>query len=405
MTVARVVAGRFELGPRAGAGGMGEVFRAHDRERGGLAAVKLLREGVDADRFVREAALLAQLRDEHVVGYLAHGVEPGGTHFLAMEWIPGETVHGRLSTTGFDVREAVWLARGIASGLAGAPRIGVVHRDIKPRNVILADGDPRRARIVDFGLGKQRQLESTLTRTGMVLGTPGYLSPEQALGLREIDERADLFALGVILHEALTGCSTFSGSNSVAVVCKVIAFDPPPVSARCPEAPPALVELCARLIDKHPTRRPRDAAEVVAALDAIEVADPGPRRPRRAAAPVTEVATVASPPIQFVVLATPPLDDDGAPIPLAAETVSALAEAGVAALDDGSLLAVIEDRDESAGARRAAQLGETIAARVPGAIVVAGAGSADRAAAIDEGAAALERRIREVMFPMIRSPA
>jgi hypothetical protein len=417
MAVARLVGGRFELGPVVGSGGMGEVFRARDLERGGLVAVKVLRAGVDHERFAREARLLAQLHDDHVVGYVAHGTEPDGSHYLAMQWIEGDTVYERLSTIGFDVQESVWLAISIARGLAAAHLLGMVHRDIKPSNVLLPGGDPRRACLVDFGLGRQRREESTLTRTGMVLGTPGYLSPEQALGFRVIDQRADLFALGVILYEALSGRPAFSGSNSLAVVCKVIAFVPPPLADLCPEAPLALIELCEAMLDKEPARRPADAAAVASSLEGIVIAPGGRRRARRiSSVPATEVATeLQLRPIRFVALAAPPLDDEGVPIPpdpARVATLTELASTGditVASMFDGSLLGVVVHPDEREAARRAARLGLQMASLLSGAVVaVSGGHGADErtavSSAIDDGSLSVATGVRESMFDMITGP-
>jgi serine/threonine protein kinase len=181
-----VLSERFEVERRAGAGGMATVFRAHDRLTGEPVAIKvLLGRDDDSERFGREVRLLAELRHPAIVRYIAHGPTPTGDVYLAMEWLDGETLEQRIygsggtGRAGLGVGEALTLLRRIAEALAYAHARGVVHRDIKPSNLYLPDGDLERVKLLDFGVARVTQASRGMTRTGMMLGTPGYMAPEQ----------------------------------------------------------------------------------------------------------------------------------------------------------------------------------------------------------------------------------
>jgi tetratricopeptide (TPR) repeat protein len=296
-----VVAGRFELVRLAGSGGMGEVYLSVDRTTGRPAAVKLLvdREGGDSERFEREARILADLSHPGIVRHLAHGALPSGARWLAMEWIEGEDlsrVLGRRQKLRLD--EVLALGRAVAETLGFAHARGVVHRDLKPGNICLVEGNLARPKVLDFGVAKLGRA-TELTHTGVLVGTPGYMAPEQARGDPGIDARADVFSLGCLLFECLTGEPAWKGDGVVAILTRILFENPPRLRTRCPELPETLEALVLRMLHKDPDARPRDGAAVAEALAAIEDTTPEPlSRPaaewrRPAALTATEQRPVA----------------------------------------------------------------------------------------------------------------
>jgi eukaryotic-like serine/threonine-protein kinase len=270
MRAGDTVGDRFDLDRIAGSGGMGEVFRAFDRASGEVVAVKvLMRDGSpEAARFVREARVLAELSHPGIVRYVADGITASGERYIAMEWLEGEDLRGRLLRVGLSLEESVRLAIRVAEALKAAHSRGVIHRDLKPSNLFLPGGLVDQAKLLDFGIAR---LGSTqVTRTGTLLGTPGYMAPEQARGGRELDARADVFSLGCVLYECVTGTQAFPGEHAMAILTKVLCMDLPRVSELCPDAPPELDALVAWMLAKDPEDRPRDGAAVVEALAAIE---------------------------------------------------------------------------------------------------------------------------------------
>jgi serine/threonine protein kinase len=189
------VAGRFEIRGEAARGGMGTVFRARDRRDRRDVALKVLR--VDAPshvaRFEREAAILAGLRHPNIVEYISHGATPDGLYYLVMEWVEGETLAYRLAHAGLTTTAIVAMARQLCRALAALHGRGVVHRDVKPSNVMLAGGDVAQVKLVDLGIARRTAEASRLTRTGVMIGTAGYLAPELVRGgAAAIDGRAAL---------------------------------------------------------------------------------------------------------------------------------------------------------------------------------------------------------------------
>ena len=182
---------------RAGSGGMGTVYRARDRSTHAYAALKIMgklhRSG--PERFAREARVLAELSHPAIVRYLAHGIAPNGLPFLAMDWLEGEDLAARLGRSGLAVAESVSLVRRACEGLVAAHGKGVVHRDVKPSNLFLVGGNPGSCKVIDFGVARFEEGARTLTRPGTALGTVGYMAPEQALEARDVDARADVYAL------------------------------------------------------------------------------------------------------------------------------------------------------------------------------------------------------------------
>ena len=202
MLSGRLLDGRFELAEVAGSGGMGTVYRALDRASGAVVALKLLHK-VDARaqaRFDREARALSRMEHPRIVRYATHGVAPTGEPYLAMEWLSGESLAARLSRQELRVEESVALARAVADALGAAHARGIVHRDIKPSNLFLVDGVLDRVKVIDFGIAQLPDTTSRLTQTAAVVGTLGYMAPEQARGDHEtLDARADIFSLGCVL--------------------------------------------------------------------------------------------------------------------------------------------------------------------------------------------------------------
>ncbi|MEP7123569.1 MAG: protein kinase [Byssovorax sp.] len=267
MAPGTVLGGRFELERLAGRGGMGTVYRALDLTTGQAAAVKVLLRAADSARFAREARLLAGVRHPAVVRYVAQGTTGDGAPYLVMEWLDGEELLTRLERGRLTVEETRTLARQVVLALVALHAGGVVHRDLKPSNLFLCEGRIEGVKLLDFGIALPPDASRQITRTGTTIGSPGYMAPEQARGERDADARVDLFSLGCVLFECLTGRPAFTGAHVIALLAKVLLEDAPRVTAIRPEVPEALAELIERLMAKSPGDRPADAAAVLAALD------------------------------------------------------------------------------------------------------------------------------------------
>jgi serine/threonine protein kinase/tetratricopeptide (TPR) repeat protein len=255
-----VLGGRFEIERLAGAGGMGTVYRALDRSTGTTVAIKVLRDDVNAPRFLREADVLRRLRHPGVVAHVAHGTEPPA--FLAMEWLDGEDLGSRLDRGSLTLRESLALIGAVADVVAAAHAAGVVHRDLKPTNVFLVGASLDRVKVIDFGIARHDG-GAVLTGTGGVLGTPAYMAPEQIRGAHA-DARVDVFALGVILYQCIAGRLPFDGPSTMAILAKILLEEPAALAV------PAPVErILARLLCKDPAGRLADAAAVQAELASI----------------------------------------------------------------------------------------------------------------------------------------
>ena len=275
LKVGEVISDRFTIQGLAGSGGMGAVYQALDRLTGETVALKVMaRRGQHEERFAQEARVLAELCHPAIVRYVTHGETPQGQPYLAMEWLEGEELAHRLAASRLTVAESLEVARRVAEGLAAAHERGLVHRDVKPSNVLLVDGQPARAKLLDFGIARldlagMAPTAPPMTRTGVVLGTVGYMSPEQAIADRNLDARTDVFALGCVLFECLTGVPAFSGDHVVAVLAKVLREDAPRLRALRPELPEALDALVARMLAKDRGSRPQDGGVVLSELVAL----------------------------------------------------------------------------------------------------------------------------------------
>ncbi|MFT3772957.1 MAG: protein kinase [Minicystis sp.] len=272
-----VVSDRFEIERLAGVGGMGEVYRARDRLTGSPVALKVLRVQItgsesaadDMARFLREPRILAEIRHPAIVRYVAHGETGTGEPYLAMEWLEGESLSTRLARSRLGIAESVELVRRVAEALAFAHARGVVHRDLKPGNLWLEGGRIEGVKVLDFGLARLEGATHTVTQIGMAVGTLGYMAPEQAMGERGVDPRADVFSLGCVLFTCLTGKPPFWSDRAGAVLMKILRDEPPQSRELRPEIPPALDDLLARMLQKNARARPQDGAAVAAAIAAL----------------------------------------------------------------------------------------------------------------------------------------
>ncbi len=242
---------------------------ARDRTTGATVALKVLGDAANDLRFAREAELLAQLDHPAIVRYIAHAPRSKEAPYLAMEWLEGEDLAARLEREPLSTAETITLAVRVADAIGAAHQRGIIHRDLKPSNVFLASGRADGAKVLDFGLARDSSTARPLTATGAVMGSVGYLSPEQARGSATLDARSDVFALGCILFECLTGTPAFSGAHAVAILAKLLVEDAPRVRAVKKDVPAALDALVARMLERSPERRPADGAAVRDALLAM----------------------------------------------------------------------------------------------------------------------------------------
>jgi len=283
--LARALGDGYELRDRLGQGGFAVVYAAFDRQLKRDVAVKVLRDELRdvpavRERFRREAEAVARLRHPHVIPIYAVG-ERDGIAFFIMPLVDGESLRARLDRERrLPIPEGRRILRECATGLAAAHRAGLVHRDIKPDNIML-DGPEARVLLMDFGIAKAAEAAdvsgATLTQTGVIVGTPQYMSPEQASGDRAIDHRSDLYSLGVVAYQMLAGEVPFTGTTVASVLVKHIAEDAPSVMRARPDCPSDLAAAVARLLEKDPARRWASADDLLRALQE----DAGPAAPRR----------------------------------------------------------------------------------------------------------------------------
>ena len=246
--------GRYEILEAIASGGFATVYRARDSQLGRVVALKVLHPHMTSDpqyveRFLREARMAASINHPNVVVIHAVGQE-GDTHFIAMEYLPS-SLESLLQQGKLPVAQALSIARQVALALEAAHQRGIIHRDLKPQNILLtAEGTPR---VSDFGIARAAEL-STMTASGMVLGTPHYMSPEQAQG-RQVDARSDIYSLGCVLYQMLTGALPFEATTSWEVIRQHIEVAPRRVGQLRPEVPAAVEQLVSRCLEKQPGRR------------------------------------------------------------------------------------------------------------------------------------------------------
>jgi serine/threonine-protein kinase len=270
--VGRALAASYELGPEMGRGGMGVVYRARDRRLKRQVAVKVLPPELAfraeiRSRFLREAETAAQLTHPHIVPIYAVD-EADGLVYFVMACVDGENLGKRLHDRGpMPIADARRILAEVADALAYAHARGVVHRDIKPDNILL-DRDGDRAMVTDFGIARAviEGSDARLTATGMAIGTPAFMSPEQSAGDREIDGRSDLYSLGVVAYQMLAGELPFQATSTPAMLVKHLSERPTPVSQRRPDCPPDLAAAVMRLLEKDPAQRFASADELEGVL-------------------------------------------------------------------------------------------------------------------------------------------
>lgn len=272
--------GPFAILQKLGGGGMGVVYEGVD-EHGQRAAVKVLRSALASDEAVQRFAREATLRFEHpnIVKVLSAGADAEGTPYIAFERLEGETLEARLALGRLPAKVAVDFALQTAAGLAAAHAAGVVHRDLKPANLFLtraAQGGGHVVKILDFGIARVADPAALssgdrLTATGTVVGTPSYLSPEQAQGGPRVDARTDVWSLGVVLHEMLAGRAPFDRDTALATMLAVLMEQPPPLSMLVAGVPRALSDVVERCLAKRREDRYSSASEVEAALRALDL--------------------------------------------------------------------------------------------------------------------------------------
>jgi predicted ATPase len=249
------VRGRYLVESLAGEGGMGRVYRALLLPSREPVALKVLSEKGRADRFSNEAEALATLHHEAVVRYIDHGVSEEGDPFLVMEWLEGETLEARLARGGLSFQQTLALLGRMASALECIHARGIIHRDLKPTNVMLPKPEVESAKIVDFGIARVGEGRA-LTATGLRLGTLYYMAPEQFFHPRHIDSRVDVFALGCILFECLTGRRAFAAEDEIGAFARVVLEEAPPVRNLRPDLPEPISAFVRRLLTRDQKHRP-----------------------------------------------------------------------------------------------------------------------------------------------------
>src|ERR1044071_9814668 len=277
--LAALFAGRFEISRELSGGGMSRVFLARDRALDRHIVIKILppelAAEVNRDRFRREIQLAARLHHPHIVP-LFTAAEEGGLLYYTMPYIDGESLKEQLASgRRFSISETVEILLDVTDALANAHRAGVVHRDIKPANVLRESGH---AVVTDFGVAKalssalgQSQAVPAMPTSGLAIGTPAYMAPEQLAGEASADHRVDLYALGLLGYELLTGHAPFRAPSPQAMLAAQLTREPEPVRNLRADTPPALAALLARCLEKDPARRPPSAEAALEVLRTIDL--------------------------------------------------------------------------------------------------------------------------------------
>jgi|GEM_PF-552760 len=363
--------GSYRILQILGVGGMGIVFRAEDPRLKRQVALKAMKPAVAAspaakDRFLREAQFTAALEHDNIV-HIYQVDEVGGVPYIAMQFLRGESLKTRLErVVRLPERDVVRIGKEIAAGLAAAHKRGLIHRDIKPDNIWL-EAETDRVKILDFGLVRAADDDAGLTQSGMVLGTPRYMAPEQAQG-HEVDHRCDLFSLGSVLYHLAAGQTPFAGNNLTATLMAVVHQDPPPLAGVCADVSPELEALILKLLAKNREERPQAAAEVCATLTKLEHELRQPRDRTDATLKLKE--TTEFPPIAAPVSITvaPPLRSSGkgSGRRWSARGIALAAGAGAAALLLGVIIITITSKDGTKTTIRVSEGVDTDVETAPG---------------------------------------
>jgi len=275
--------GNYHVVSKIGEGGMGAVYLARHMTLGRPAAIKVLHPSLSSDqdmvtRFFNEARAATTVRNPGIVEVFDFGVLEDRSAFIVMEYLEGESLGARLRSGRLPVAATMTIVRAIARALQAAHEHGIVHRDLKPDNVFLVP-DPElasgeRVKLLDFGIAKLAPIsgEVSQTRTGMVMGTPTYMAPEQCRGAGAVDQRADLYALGCVAYHMMCGQPPFVSEGAGDLIARHLYFQPAPLRSLCPEVPADVDALVLWLLQKDPAARPASAAELIRAIDHLAVA-------------------------------------------------------------------------------------------------------------------------------------
>lgn len=377
-----VIADRYEIVQLAGVGGMAEVYRGRDKRTSQRVALKILLDDQSADsgRFEREIAALETLEHPGIVRLLDHGILSFGARFLVMEWLEGEDLEQTLQRGKLSFDQALTFGRRIAEALAVAHAHGVIHRDLKPANVFLVDHRPEQPKIVDFGIVKLAS-RSRITSAGALMGTPGYMAPEQIRSEVNVDARVDIFALGCLMYHCLAGVPAFGGDGLQAVLAKVLFAEPLRLRECRPDLPIAIENMIMGLLAKDAELRPKDGAAVVKLFQQLDLLGSETRSPNHLQ--FASLTTTERRPVAALLIGRsphslpPPISSDTPVISELDRVVQARAEAlGLPCepLPDGSLALWISGTsvasDLAARAARAALLLRVQAAGRPFALAV-----------------------------------
>ncbi|MES2177575.1 MAG: protein kinase [Gemmatimonadota bacterium] len=300
------LSGTYTIVRELGGGGMSRVFLADDIALHRAVVIKVLHPelaaGVNAERFKREVLLSARLQHPHIVPVLTAG-EVAGLPYYVMPFVKGDTLRARLESGPLSISDTIDIIGDVAKALAYAHEEGVVHRDIKPDNILLSHGA---ATVADFGIAKalssarQQTSDGALTTLGMSLGTPAYMAPEQVAGDPDTDHRADIYSLGGVMYEMLAGKAPFAGKSPQQLLAAQVMEQPVPVTQHRPDTPRALASLVMRCLEKEPAKRPQSASELAAPMETGETPAPIGRATLRSrgttwiAAGVTTIAIAAA---------------------------------------------------------------------------------------------------------------
>jgi eukaryotic-like serine/threonine-protein kinase len=283
----QTISERYRVDELIAKGGMGAVYRGEHVHMRKQVAIKILRPETEGfpdlvARFEREAIAGAHVDHPNVAAATDFGRMPDGAYFLILEYVKGVTLRERMKQSPLDWMEAARIARQLAAALGACHRMEILHRDLKPRNVMLEHGRADRVKLIDFGLakvpaqpttapGEEEETRRSITLKGIVFGTVSYMAPETALGMDAVDARSDLYALGIVLYELLTGKHPFDAKDPSELFLCHKTMAPPPFRVRAPDrdVPPALEALTLRLLEKSPAQRYPNADAVARALDAV----------------------------------------------------------------------------------------------------------------------------------------
>jgi serine/threonine protein kinase len=271
-TTGTILAHRYRIDALAGMGGRGRVYASTDLSTGERVALKVLHHagltGLEMARFAREVDVIKELSHPGIVSYSGHGRTEDGQPFLVMAWVEGESLADRLLAAPLSPGATLRLVHDVAVALDEAHRHHIIHRDVKPSNILLRNRDVTNVVLVDFGLAKR--IDTSGSSSGQTTGTPLYMAPEVAWGAGEIGPTADVFSLGCVAFECLTGSPPFSGVDLAATLTKLLFAETPAVRDVCPSIPEALDRFVSRMLEREPGERPTDARALLMELERLE---------------------------------------------------------------------------------------------------------------------------------------